>query len=342
MLRCNKAREPEYYLQPDCPTADGQIEVRQFGNAAKLLNIKDGFRPLEFLRLAKGLNPESGSQLTARLSKNRVEAMDVTVTVPKEVSFAIEVMQDKRVKDVLWEANRYMLGLVEKGAYVRERKGGKGRVYGDHKTGNIAVSSFYHSTTRPIADQGPNHNKPDPHGHIHNYIYNITHDKSDPKKPWKAVKLPHPKTWRDIELKMHKHLAKGLRGIGYDAHVKNGQLEVRGFDKDVMDLYGRRGKESREFAERYTNAKSKGNAGRKTRQEKAELPKDLTQTDLHRNWVSRMTKGQFDKAVDVVSRSQKKIIRQKWAVKVRNHLTKFRSYATQREVPERGRDGIGR
>src|SRR4051812_6905718 len=124
MLQARNAQSPEYYLTPDCPTEDGQIEARWGGKGSRLMGLGDEFGELSFLRLAKGLNPETGGKLTARLKENRKDATDLTMTVPKSVSTLIEVLQDDRVKAALWDANEYAMRLVEKKAKVRVRKGG--------------------------------------------------------------------------------------------------------------------------------------------------------------------------------------------------------------------------
>lgn len=247
MLAARAAKSPEYYLTPDCPMEGESIEARWGGKDAERLDLPVGksgeFGTLSFMRLAKGLNPESGSKLTARLKENRRDAIDLTVTVPKEVSLLIEVAQDERVKAALWDANDFAMRLWQKGAKVRVRKGG---VNEDRETGSMIWASFYHGTTRPISEdraafvdqegkltfrRGANDNAkptPDPHAHIHNYVPNVSHDRQE--GIWKALKRHHFDLPR-IEAKMNRRLAKNLRKLGYDARVESKVIHYKSIDE---------------------------------------------------------------------------------------------------------------
>ena len=75
------------------------------GGAAARLGL-DGVPEFEqFRRLIHGLDPHSGKQLTAMLVEDRIPAWDITASVPKGVTTALE-RGDSRVGDILWEANR--------------------------------------------------------------------------------------------------------------------------------------------------------------------------------------------------------------------------------------------
>lgn len=328
MLDFNPAREPEYYLTPDYPTAEGELEVRTGGKASQMMGLSDGFTPLAFLRLSKGLNPETGGKLTARLRENRLAATDITANVPKPVSILIEVMEAEGVKEALWEANSHVMQKTEKEAMTRVRKGGKQT---NRKTGNIAFSSFYHPGTRPAKDD----NLPDPHAHIHNYVYNVTWDKAE--RQWKALKLEFvdkPK----MERAFHKRLAKNLRKLGYDARFRGGVFELRGFDQETCDRFSRRHFEVREDADKrgYKSPKAIATVAQATRSPKRS---DVSMQDVRRYWVSRLTGDQFGRLADYVKAARKAAKRVKLRERLASRLDKLRRLALQREeaTSERGR-----
>jgi TrwC relaxase len=246
MIKATNAASPEYYLTPDCPVEGQELEARWGGKGSKLLGLSgEPFGSLAFLRLAKGLNPETGDKLTARLKADRRDAMEVCVTVPKAVSILIEVMQDDRVKAALWDANAHAMRQWEKGVKVRVRKGG---VYKDRATDNVVVASFYHGTTRPIVEkrdpsmasfnsngvelllQSANDNQahPDPQSHIHNYLPNVSFDRAE--GIWKAVKRIHFDV-PQIEHKFNKRLAKSMKKLGYDVKVETKTLRYSSLDE---------------------------------------------------------------------------------------------------------------
>jgi TrwC relaxase len=375
MINARPAQSPEYYLTPDCPTEDGQIEARWGGKDGRRLGLPENeFGTLSFMRLAKGLNPETGSKLTARLSSGVKDRIDVCMTVPKSVSIAIEVMGDERAKKALWEANNYAMRLFEKKAKVRERKGG---VHRDRVTGSMIWASFYHGTTRPIIEkrdpshasfysngvemlvQSANDNqaKPDPASHIHNYVFNASFDKAE--GIWKAMKRHHFDL-PEIQDKFHKRLAKNLRKIGYQVdmrHLNPEEIEpgrkprkpikvpeIRGISEEVQAVFSRRQGEIKieEAAKPYLNAdgnatfrkkmeKAKAQLSQVVRQAKPEVP--LSKVEIHKFWVSRLTKDQFDGLADVAEKSRRAANRVKSASRllslrsrINQHLARSRQF----------------
>ena len=94
------------------------------GNGAKLLGLSATPDFDQFARLLQGLDPHTGGQLTAKLVDNRVVARDVTASVPKGVTLALE-RGDSRVHDVIWNAGRAAMADLEAYSTARVRKGGK-------------------------------------------------------------------------------------------------------------------------------------------------------------------------------------------------------------------------
>src|SRR5437660_787352 len=87
----------------------------------------------QFRRLIHGLDPQTGEQLTAKLIDDRIPGWDVTASLPKGVTTALE-RGDGRIRDVLWQAARQALADMEEMATTRVRKGGRQE---DRVTGNL-------------------------------------------------------------------------------------------------------------------------------------------------------------------------------------------------------------
>lgn len=367
MIQARNAQSPEYYLTPDCPLEDGKLEARFGGKGARELGLAE-FDEQAFLRLAKGLNPETGGKLTARLKADRIDATDFTLTVPKSVSVLIEVAGDERVKAALWDANNYAMRLVEKKAKVRVRKGG---VNEDRETGNMVFASFYHATTRPIVEKrdpstahfeangveivasAANDNRayPDPHSHIHNYVFNLSKDALDAKTPWKAMKR-HRFDLPEVERKANARLAKSLRKLGYQVEKTKTAFEVKGISAGVLGAFSRRQGEIKDVeADRpYLNeegnktftrkmAAAKAQLSQVVRQPKSDYP--LGRTELHRFWAGRISGSQFADLAALKGKAASVLRRDRWRDTARKFLDRVRQSAISRET-SRGRPGFER
>src|SRR5262249_22451971 len=103
-------------------------------------------------------------------------------------------------------------------------------------TGNLAAALFLHDTTRPLKEDG----KPDPHLHIHGYIFSRT---------W----APHENRWQNAELfDLHldrpyleaaceARLGARLRQMGYDMDRDGkGSWVLSGVPRSVDEKFSRR------------------------------------------------------------------------------------------------------
>ena len=122
----------------------------------------------QFKRLIHGLDPHTGEQFTAKLIEDRVPGWDVTASVPKGVTTALE-RGDRRIRDVIWEAGRKAMAELEEMATTRVRKGGRQE---DRVTGNLVWYATEHPETRPTKEDG----MPDWDRHIHFVVFNETFD----------------------------------------------------------------------------------------------------------------------------------------------------------------------
>ena len=242
-----------------------------------------------FKNLIRGLDPRTGEQLTAKLVDNRIPAWDITASVPKGVTTALE-MGDQRIHEALWEANREAMAELERYVTTRVRKGGE---HDDRITGNMVCFSVEHPETRPAKSD----NKPDPDRHIHNVMMNVTYDHSEGE--WKAIKFrPIMDMRRYFDRSFDLRLSTKLADLGYEIETKWKPDEKGGrkyFSWDIKDIpdsvtkkFSRRAGEVEKLAEDLgvVSPMGKDKLGATSRSYKR---KDLTLDDLRDYWKSRIT-----------------------------------------------------
>ena len=159
-----------YYEKTDSGyyQAEGGLHFEWGGKAVPMLGLKGPPDYEQFKRLIRGLDPWTGEQLTARLRDDRIPCWDVTASIPKRATLAIE-NGDARVQAKLWEAVREAMAMVEAYATTRVRVDGKQE---DRVTGNLVWYAVEHAETRPVEDETlPEGHKwkvmPLPDRHIH-------------------------------------------------------------------------------------------------------------------------------------------------------------------------------
>ena len=119
----------DYYLgSPDMHREVG-------GQGAQLLGLDAKPNFDQFKRLLNGLDPNTGEQLTAKLIDGRLAGWDVTASIPKGVTVALEA-GDHRIHDALWDAGRETMADLEKMIATRVRQGGRQE---DRVTGNMGM-----------------------------------------------------------------------------------------------------------------------------------------------------------------------------------------------------------
>ena len=152
----------------------------------------------------------------------RIAAWDVTASVPKGVTMALE-LGDDRIRGLIWQANRRAMADLEGYATTRVRVDGKQE---DRVTGNLAWYSAEHAETRPVEDESlPEGHKwrlmPDPDRHVHNVVANLTYDAAEGK--WKAVKFRPIMDLRKYFDRRFDHYLSGLlseAGYGIETRWK--------------------------------------------------------------------------------------------------------------------------
>ncbi len=147
-----------YYLRPE-------DRVQEWlGKGAAMLGLTGPPEFEQFQRLLRGLDPQTGRQLTARLIDDRLPGWDVNVSAPKGVTTAME-RGDDRLRAAMWEAGREAIADIEQSATTRVRKGGKME---DRVTGNLVGFGVEHYEGRPTQED----HMPDWQRHLHLVVFN--------------------------------------------------------------------------------------------------------------------------------------------------------------------------
>lgn len=190
------------------------------GQGAERLGLEGAPEYAHFQRLIHGLDPGTGAQLTAKLVGHRIPGWDVTCSVPKGVTVALE-RGDDRIQDAIWQAGREAMTMLERYATTRVRKDGR---QADRTTGNLLWYAVEHAETRPVEDASlpedhPWREMPDMDRHLHFVIPNLTYDAEE--NAWKAVKFrPLMDVRRFFDRSFESLLSKKLADLGYEVETK--------------------------------------------------------------------------------------------------------------------------
>lgn len=157
----------------DYLTQSGQSEMVWVGQGSEMLGLHGQVDREEFERLCKGQHPFSGEKLTVR-DKGKIRRICFfgQMSAPKDVSIALLVGGDERIKDWWEEAIQETVREIESTLQTRVRKGG---AVEDRTTGNMVAAIVTHESSRSL----------DPQLHTHVCIMNVTYDPIE--KRWKSI-----------------------------------------------------------------------------------------------------------------------------------------------------------
>lgn len=307
-------RAEDYYTKSDGGYYLGNNDLRcQWGGKCAARLGLEGVPEFEqFKRLIHGLDPHTGEQLTAKLVDHRIPAWDVTASIPKGATTALE-RGDTRIHDALWQSVEEAMGMLEDYATTRVRTGGQ---QADRRTGNLLWYAVEHPETRPTAED----NMPDWDRHIHVVIPNVTWD--DAEQKWKAVKFrPIMDIRKYFDRCFDTILAGKLADLGYEIETKwkpDGKYhswDVRGIPDSLIAKFSRRSGEvdqaEREIladmeqeaghAPDKLSAVTRDKLGATSRRQKRE---DLTLEDYRAYWNSRVTQDESDAVAETIRRAR--------------------------------------
>jgi conjugative relaxase-like TrwC/TraI family protein len=222
------ARRAElYYEKTDAGTdagyyqAEAGLHSEWIGDGAQKLGLADRKPDYEhFKRLIRGLDPWTGDQLSARLRDDRIPAWDITVSMPKGPTLAIE-QGDLRVLDAFRQSYRQAFAMLQRYATTRVRIDGQQE---DRVTGNLLGYAIEHPDTRPVEDESlaedhPWRVMPLPDWHAHIVVPNATWDPVEER--WKAVKFrPLMDLRKYFDRSFDATFASKLADLGYEIETK--------------------------------------------------------------------------------------------------------------------------
>lgn len=218
-----------YYEADDYYTQDGEAPSAWFGEGAEALGLEGEVDRAVF---AEGLagNLPSGDLLGTIRNGEREHrpGWDMTFSAPKSVSIMAEVAGDRRLIAAHDKAVKTALGFVERhGSATRARSGGEVRTV---ETGNLAVATFRHDTSR----------KMDPQLHTHAVILNATQDKAG---NWRSVEsLSFFKIYKDAGAVYRQALAIEAQALGYEVKQgKDSMFELAAVPAEVIREFSARG-----------------------------------------------------------------------------------------------------
>ena len=216
-----------YYEVDDYYAEGGFAPSEWFGEAAASLGLSGEVDRVEFAELLEGR--VAGLQLgTTRDGKvEHRPGWDITFSAPKSVSIMAEVAGDKRLIAAHAAAVKAALGHVEQHmSATRVREGGEVR---REETGNLAIATFRHATSRAH----------DPQLHTHAVILNATQDKDG---NWRSLE---PRAFYQLQKEIgaiyRQELAHGAAQLGYRVEAdKDAMFEIAGVPEKVIDALSQR------------------------------------------------------------------------------------------------------
>jgi|TARA_R110002124_G_scaffold287252_1_gene471888 conjugative relaxase-like TrwC/TraI family protein len=216
------------YYEADDYYAEGGLAPSEWqGEGAEALGLSGDVDREQFKDLLEG--KVAGEQLgTTRDGQlEHRPGWDVTLSAPKSVSIMAEVAGDRRLIGAHTAAVKTALGFVEKHmAATRIREDGN---VTREATGNLAIASFQHGTSRAQ----------DPQLHTHNVILNATQDKDG---NWRSLE---PRAIYQLQKQIgavyRQELALKVRELGYGIETgRESMFEIKGVSKVVINAFSGR------------------------------------------------------------------------------------------------------
>lgn len=248
------------------------------GRLSERLGLESNLDKNIFHHLCENTHPQTGDRLTLRTKENRTIGYDINFHSPKSVSILQALTNDDHIADAFQSSVNQVMKMIEADAETRVRKG---RRQEDRLTGELIWAEFLHHTARPTDDSPP-----DPHLHIHAYVFNMTWDESE--KQIKAGQFRNIK--RDMpyyQSLFHKILSDNLINLGYKIRRTSQSFEIEGIPQNVIDLFSKRTNAIGQYAKEnnITSKKQLDKLGAITRSKKQ---KGLSMPELKMLWKDQI------------------------------------------------------
>jgi len=265
----------EYYANEK--VLDQEVVGEWGGLAAERLGLCGQVTKDAFESLCDNRIPGSEDQLTPRTKDQRRVGYDLTWSVPKSVSLAMELGDDSRIAEAFRESVRETMRELEADAETRVRRG-----CADHNrpTANLLWAEFSHFTARPVDGI------PDPQAHMHCVVFNATWDHEESR--WKAADLGRIKTDAPyFQAAQQARLKEKLVGLGYDIERRGGGWEIAGIPEEALGAFSRRTDEIEKLARErgVIDPAVKAQLGAQTRQHKLSV---ASMEELRQAWRERL------------------------------------------------------
>ncbi len=278
--------------------SEGQELVGQWrGEGAERLGLAGEIKKTDWDALCNNRNPASGERLTLRNKENRRVGYDFTFDAHKSVSVLYGLTRDERILDAFRESVRETMSDIEREMKTRVRKDGKNAT---RTTGNVVWGEYVHFTSRPVDGV------PDPHLHVHAFVFNATWDKDE--SAWKAGEFGDIKRdARYFEAKCDSRFTRRLADLGIAVERTKTGWEVAGVPASAIEKFSRRTAEIEAEAKRkgIVDPTEKAELGAKTRQRKE---KQLGFEELQSQWRSRLSGDEWAAIAGVAFRVGDKAI----------------------------------
>jgi conjugative relaxase-like TrwC/TraI family protein len=213
------------------------------GKAAERLSLAGEVKLADFERLRECEHPDTGEFLRQRRSADRTAAdgskqseavnfFDLTFSAPKSVS-VLGVLEDSRLLELAHpKAVAEALAEAERLAAVEDQRDDQKQV---RQTGNLAVATYQHDTSREL----------DPQCHTHAVVFNLSHDEATGN--WKALHSPTLYERRGYLTEVYRNaLAREVMALGYqiesrfDDRGKDESFEIKGVSPELCQKFSKR------------------------------------------------------------------------------------------------------
>ncbi len=210
------------------------------GKGAEMLGLGKQVTREQFIALASNKMPGTNQTLTVRNKEKRTPGYDFCFSVPKSVSVYLAERGDGFVEQMIHESFTEAMDDIESRMETRVRIGGEDT---DRVSGNMLYAWFVHRETRPIDGM------PDPHFHIHAYVFNATFDQAEVR--WKAGQFINIKADAPFyEAAFNARLASKLLGAGYGIRRTDRDFELASVSRDLIEKFSKRMRQIEELAKR--------------------------------------------------------------------------------------------
>lgn len=242
MIRITKIRSPARagsYYEADDYYADGVSPSAWVGRGAEALGLAGSVDKETFVAALRGELPNGERLGTMRNGEwQHVPGHDLTFSAPKSVSIIAQVSGDRRVIDAHEQAVRTALEYIEAeaaGTRIHTRTGGD--QVKQERTGNLAIATFRHATSRAV----------EPQLHTHAVVLNATRTAGD---KWRS--LDSRDMYRISKLAgtiYQAELARRCAELGYTVERANehGQIELAEVPQHVRERFSGRTQQAREW-----------------------------------------------------------------------------------------------